>query len=303
LTAAAGGEPLAGGPSDHAEEPHVPVLDLDRLEANLDELRKQYQSARPYPHIVFDDFLDREAIELAMKEFPALDPEQWNNFIHANERKYSNTDPGTWGPTLQTILDELNSPRFVAFVSALTGFDGLMPDHSLEGGGLHQSTTGGFLNIHADFTVHPRRRQWRRRANLLLYLNEDWRPEYGGDLELWSTDMKRCEQTIAPIGNRVVIFTTDVDSFHGHPEPMTCPTDTARRSMALYYFTEEDDPIARSTEYRARPGDGARSLAIYADKQVLRCYDWAKRRLGISDHTAGKVLGRLERLRGKGPGR
>jgi 2OG-Fe(II) oxygenase superfamily len=279
----------------------VSILDLNRIENELDRSRPVYQSATPFPHIVFEDFLEPEAAKLAIKEFPALDPEQWNNYIHANERKFSNTDPTTWGPTLRSILDEFNSPRFVKFVSELTGFDGLIADPSLEGGGLHQSTTGGFLNMHADFTVHPHHRHWRRRANLLLYLNEDWQPEYGGDLELWSTDMKRCEKTIAPLGNRVVIFTTDVDSFHGHPEPMRCPPNVFRRSMALYYFTEENAPIVRSTEYRARPGDGAKSLMIYADKQMLRTYDWAKRHLGLSDKAGSRLLGGFERIRRKKP--
>jgi len=284
--------PLDGGLRDGASLIHV-----DALEGQLDELAVRYQQATPYPHIVLEDFLTPDAARLAMKEFPGLDPGTWNHYVHANERKFSQTDPQTWGPTLQAVLAELNSPRFVRFVSRLTGFDDLVPDPSLEGGGLHQSTRGGFLNIHADFTVHPRHRHWQRRVNLLLYLNEEWRPEYGGDLELWSTDMKRCERAIAPVGNRVVIFTTDVDSFHGHPEPMECPDGVSRRSLALYYFSVEEDPLVRSTEYRARPGDGSRALLIYADKTMLRTYDWAKRRIGLSDQAASKLLWRLERLR------
>jgi len=275
----------------------VTIIDLPRLMAEIERAREQYQSASPFPHAVFEDFLEPEVAKLAMKEFPQLDEEEWNSYIHANERKYSNTDPSTWGPTLQAIVEDLNSPAFVSLMSGLTGFEDLIPDASLEGGGLHQSTTGGFLNVHADFTVHPRHRHWRRRVNLLLYLNEDWKPEYGGDLELWSTDMKRCERTIAPRGNRVVVLTTDVDSYHGHPEPMTCPPGTCRRSLALYYFTQEEDPIVRSTDYRARPGDGLRSLVIFADNKLLSGFDFAKRRLGISDHTAGKVLRGFERLR------
>jgi Rps23 Pro-64 3,4-dihydroxylase Tpa1-like proline 4-hydroxylase len=102
----------------------------------------------------------------------------------------------------------LNSPPFVDFLEKLTGIDDLLVDESMEGGGLHQSLRGGFLNIHADFTVHPHYRRWRR-VNLLLYLNAEWPEEYGGELELWSTDMKRREEKVAPIGNRVVIFNTD----------------------------------------------------------------------------------------------
>ncbi len=133
--------------------------------------------------------------------------------------------------------------------------------------------------------------------NLLLYLNDGCPAEYGGGLELWSTAMKRCVEKIAPLGNRVVIFNTDADAFHGHPEPLQCPPGVARQSMALYYFTAEEDPVVRSTEYRARPGEGPRSLLIYAAKQAWRAYDRVKRRLGISDQAVSRLLGRLQRFR------
>lgn len=273
------------------------VLDVAKLEAQVGELGVRYRSARPFPHIVLDDLLEPEAAALAMKEFPALDRSQWNAYIHANERKFSNTAPATWGPTLQAVLAELNSPRFVEFLGALTGIDGLFPDESLEGGGLHQSAAGGFLNIHADYTVHPHHRHWRRRVNIILYLNDDWRPEYGGELELWSSDMRTCEQRVTPAGNRAVIFSTDADSFHGHPDPLRCPPELARRSLALYYFTYDDHPTARSTEYRARPGDGARRFVIFVDTRLLRAYDFAKRHLGLSDQSVSKLLHGVERVR------
>lgn len=283
-------------------ETEVPprVLDIDHLEQNLERMRAEYQSASPYPHIVIDDFLEPTAIKFAIEEFPPLEPERWNNYLHVNERKFSNTDPNTWGPTLRRILEELNSPRFVRFVGNLLGVENLIPDPSLEGGGLHQSERGGFLNIHADFTVHPHNRTWQRRANILLYLNEDWKPEYGGDLEMWSADMKECVEKVSPIANRALIFTTDATSFHGHPEPMRCPEGIARRSLALYYFTIEDDPLVRSTDYRSRPEDGARGILIFADKQMLRAYDWTKRRLGISDQFASRLLAFRDRFRRKG---
>jgi len=279
---------------------HLKTLDLPGLMARVDTLRDEYAKAEPFPHIVLENFLRPEVVEAAIGEFPALDAQQWNSYLHANERKFSNTNPSSWGPTLQAVLGDLNSPEFVGFVSQLIGVDNLIADASLEGGGLHQSTRGGFLNMHADFTVHPHKRHWQRRANILLYLNEDWRPEYGGDLELWSTDMKRCVKKVAPVANRVLIFSTNDDSFHGHPEPMTCPEGTFRRSLALYYFTEEVAPSVRSTEYRARPGDGLRSVPIYLDKQVLRGYDWLKRRLDLSDDTAHKLLEMKERIFRKG---
>lgn len=275
------------------------AVDFSSLEDRLPELTKSYRNAKPFPHIVLDDFLSDEAAEKAMDAFPPLEPHQWNSYLHANEKKFSNTQPGTWPEQLQSVLAELQSDRFVKFLSELTGIDGLFSDSSLEGGGLHQTLEGGYLNVHADFTVHPKHRNWQRRVNLLLYLNREWPEEYGGILELWSTDMKQCEQTVAPVGNRVLIFNTDADSFHGHPEPLTSPHGVARQSLALYYFTHEEKPVVRSTEYRARPGEGPRSILIYLDKQALRVFDRAKRHLGISDSTVSGVLRTLERFKRK----
>jgi hypothetical protein len=279
----------------------LPVLDIAKLERRAEFWRAEFLSAAPYPHIVIDDFLEAEAAAAAMAEFPSLDANRWTNYFHVNERKFSNVDSATWGPTLQRVLAELNSPRFVQFVGRLFDADNLIPDTSLEGGGLHQSTRGGYLNIHADFTVHPHHRTWRRRANLILYLSEDWETEYRGELEMWSVDMKHCVQRISPVANRAVIFATDATSFHGHPEPMRCPDGVTRRSLALYYFSVEDAPFVRSTDYRSRPGDGARGIFIFADKQLLRGYDFAKRRLGFSDRFASRLLGYRAHLRRKGP--
>jgi len=267
------------------------VIDLDALEHTLPVLRTRYQGASPFPHIALDSFLRPDVARQAEAEFPPIDHNHWINYVHANERKFSNSDPTSWGPTLQAVWSELTSPRFIAFLCGLTGIDNLVSDDSLEGAGLHQTQAGGYLNIHADFTVHPHKRHWHRRANLLVYLNADWPSEYGGDLELWSRDMKTRQEVIAPIGNRAVIFTTGADTWHGHPDPLRCPPETARRSLAVYYYTEEDHPTARSTEYRARPDDGAKAVLIYLDKQAVRAYDWIKRRVGLSDHLMGKFLG------------
>jgi hypothetical protein len=265
---------------------------LERAAASGD-----YSRNTPFPHIVIEDFLRDSWFEAVVAEFPTISPERWTNYSHVNERKFANPNYSTWGDATKHVASVLNSAAFVEWLGALTGIKGLIIDESFEGGGMHQSITGGYLNVHADFTVHPHNRHWQRRVNLLLYCNQDWRGEYGGELELWTRDMKRCEKRVAPLRNRVLIFNTDMDSFHGHPDPLTTPVGVARQSLALYYFTEEDAPVVRSTEYRARPGDGAKRALIYADKQALRGFDWAKRKFNLSNDAASRVLGVVEKLR------
>ena len=189
------------------------------------------------------------------------------------------------------------SPRFVTWLEQLTGIPALLPDWTMDGGGLHQTLRGGHLNIHADFSTHHVHENWARRVNILLYLNDEWRDEWGGHLELWDKDMSSVQGRVSPKGNRMLVFTTSEDSFHGHPDPLVCPEDVARRSMALYYFTEEERAVRRSTDYRARPQDGVKRVAIWADKNVVDLYDRAKRRLGLDDDTAQRILARIDGVR------
>jgi Rps23 Pro-64 3,4-dihydroxylase Tpa1-like proline 4-hydroxylase len=131
---------------------------------------------------------------------------------------------------------ELNGNPFLGILEKITAIDNLIADPHMFGGGVHQTSPGGYLKIHADFNKHPNF-GLDRRLNLLIYLNDNWLPEYGGDLELWAPDMRRCVQKIAPTAGRCVIFQTTTTSFHGHPHPLTCPDDRGRKSIALYYYS------------------------------------------------------------------
>ena len=51
------------------------------------------------------------------------------------------------------------------------------------------------LKIHSDFYLHQYLKI-DRRLNLLLYLNDDWKDEYGGHLELWDKTMTICDKKI-----------------------------------------------------------------------------------------------------------
>lgn len=272
------------------------IISLERWNKQIESSAQAYQMASPYPYAQFENFLEDWAARKAMESFPKVKDEGWIHYLHVNEKKHGLNKMDRIPSFLQEVIRELNSDEFVQLLSQLTGIEGLQADPSLEGGGLHQSQRGGFLNIHADFTVHPHKRNWRRRVNLLIYLNEDWKEEYRGELQLWSRDMKRCEQKISPVFNRCVIFNTDEDSYHGLPDPIQCPEDMTRKSIALYYFTEEaETPRKRATNYQARPGDGLKSIAIYLDKKAVEMYNTLKGRLGINDDFVSSLLNRFSK--------
>lgn len=90
--------------------------------------------------------------------------------------------------------------------------------------------------IHTDLDRHPfKDRRLNQVLNLIVYLNPDWDEAWGGHLEL--RDAKgNVGQRIAPFANRAALFHTGPRSYHGHPEPLACPPDRRRNSLAVYYY-------------------------------------------------------------------
>ncbi len=236
------------------EQTQLFPFDSASLQERAERLKNTYAQARPFPHIVLDQFFSEEVLESLLAEFPGPEDIQWLQLQHENSKKLASKNEEQLGPASRAFIHQLNSSAFIAFLEKLTGIEGLIPDPHLWGGGLHQILKGGFLNIHADFNKHTRLKL-DRRINLLVYLNKDWKEEYGGHIQLWSRDMKQCIQKILPVFNRCVIFSTTDFSYHGHPEPLTCPEDRSRKSLALYYYSNgrplQEISKAHSTLYRS----------------------------------------------------
>jgi hypothetical protein len=268
--------------------------------SQLPSLRRQFRENRPYPHVLLKEFLDPYVAAEMASEFPGLATDAWTRYKHPNENKVGLAKRSLFPTQLGEVVDELNSEAFVHWLSQLTGIPNLLSDDMLEGGGLHQSGPGGFLNVHTDFSNHHYHKHWRRQVNLILYLNPTWQEQWGGALELWDREMRRCVVKVPPLLNEVLIFRTDEISYHGFPDPLRCPEGESRKSLALYYYTAESgaEVKTRSTNYRPRPEDGPlKSAMIWLDKEAVDLYSRAKARFGFSDELASKILGFLSRKR------
>ncbi|NIJ07806.1 hypothetical protein FHS31_001416 [Sphingomonas vulcanisoli] len=230
-------------------------FDRAQCVAEGEKRAQQYQNAAPFPHIQMDDFLDRDFLKRLIAEFPDRDGRTY--FDRPQERLKYQFDPNTVdSPLVRNLLAELNAEPFLAFLSAMTGIEGLISDPYYDGGGLHETMSGGHLSIHADFNRHGQMNV-ERRLNLLIYLNDDWDESFGGELELWDKKMRASAVSVAPILARAVVFSTTLQSFHGQPNPLSCPPDRSRRSIATYYYTAfaaKDDAPTRTTTFKQRPG-------------------------------------------------
>ena len=250
------------------------VVDEEECRAKGAALKARYVNAAPFPHIVLDDFIDPSVLRRVVAEFPRS--EDMLFFDRAQERLKYQYGPRHWaGATTHNLFALFDSEAVVSFLEELTGIDGLIPDPWFAAGGLHETKRGGHLSVHADFNWHNKLGLIRQ-LNLLVYLNEDWPSAYGGNLELWDKDMKGCEVSVAPEIGRAVVFTTSLDSYHGHPDPLACPPERSRRSMALYYYTSPREHFAeipvRTTQFQVRPDTSDKT-----DRQIKRRHlieDW-----------------------------
>ncbi|HEU4430010.1 MAG TPA: 2OG-Fe(II) oxygenase, partial [Myxococcota bacterium] len=195
---------------------------FSRLEALAKANAEIYRTNSPFPHIAIDDFLPADALDGALAEFPNATDIPWIRFDNPEEKKLAFNEIERLPAALRDVFYFMNSAPVLRFLEELTGIEDLLPDPYYVGGGLHNIRRGGHLGVHVDFNRY-KRFGIDRRLNMLVYLNRNWDESYGGHLELWDRGMESCVKRIAPIFNRCVVFSTTETSYHGHPEPLTCP--------------------------------------------------------------------------------
>ena len=222
---------------------------------------ESFADARPFPHVVIDDFLAPDFCRAICSQFPGFDEAAARNENGLVGAKATQERVRSLGPAFRQLDDLLQSPEFLALVGRITGIEGLRYDPWYFGGGTHENRQGQDLDPHIDFNFHPRTRQ-HRRLNLIIYLNEEWDDAWGGSLQLHrDPHLDPAEDeivTVTPLLNRCVIFETSEHSWHGF-ERIELPPDKAgisRRSFAVYFYSDtrpaEQTAAEHSTVYVER---------------------------------------------------
>lgn len=189
----------------------------------------------PFPHAVVRDLWDPEMLRAVRAEFPEPDDPRWITYPAVEERGKRAGAENCWGPQTYRFIELLHSETMNTWLSMVTGITPLTPDTI--GGGMHMTTEGGRLEMHVDFNVHPAL-PLERRLNVLVFLEEEWDPTWGGILYLGARPGGQGGMVpgigVPPLFNTTVIFETSGTSWHGHPDPIV--GDHRRRSIAVYYY-------------------------------------------------------------------
>jgi Rps23 Pro-64 3,4-dihydroxylase Tpa1-like proline 4-hydroxylase len=241
------------------------VLDLIQpaIRNRVEELGRDFQSAQPFRHVVMEDFLTPEFCRELTSEFPAFDREKARNELGEEGRKAVHTNLPQLGAAYLRLDALLRDRAFLEFMGRITGIPHLLYDPKYVGGGTHENLHGQDLDPHVDFNYHPLT-QLHRRLNLIVFLNPEWRAEWGGALELhvnpWLPEEEDRVKSIVPIFNRAVVFETSEISWHGFKRIELPPEKRhlSRRSIAVYYYT------------RRRPADetAAEHSTVYVPRQL-----------------------------------
>jgi len=205
----------------------------------LSEIEKKIAvTEEPFPNAIIEKFLPLEIVKKAEEEFT-----NFKKTAKAGSAQFQKTK--RWGETyedmpytIKKIVDFFYSKNFINILEKKFNLKNIQADWTLHGGGLHESFNSGFLKVHSDF-IYMRKSKLRRVLNLLLYLNSNWQKNWGGSIELWDKKMKSVKKSVLPEINRAIIFRTDAESNHGFPDPIRCPENVTRKSIALYYYTKE----------------------------------------------------------------
>lgn len=247
------------------------IIESTWLDAH--SLRETYATAHPYPHIVMNNFINPGLLAKVESAFPDLRArEEKTKYENTRENKLASKGLSLFEGAALELNSYLQSDLFLKWLNAVTGIEeALISDPYMDGGGYHQIERGGFLKVHADFNKHSLL-NLDRRLNLLVYLNKNWSPEWGGGLQLYDSKM-RLVREVMPTFNTAVIFSTTSFTYHGHPSPLECPEGRSRRSIAYYYYStgrprSEVAGLDHGTLFRTREGE--RFGIGHAIKEVLR---------------------------------
>lgn len=225
------------------------MINFSAIEQNTQQLAQEFATAKPFSYVVIDNFAEEGKLYKILDTFPVPGADNLNksrDYIFA-KNKYEKANFKEVSAECREIYQDFTSERFQKIIRQITN-QNVFIDREFHGGGIHQGGEGSFLDMHIDFNYHPLHHNWFRNLNILLYLNPDWKQEYGGQLKLKHTVTGESSE-IEPLFNRCVIMFTRDYTLHGY-DRISFPQGTFRRSIATYAYNIDPNPQnSRSTRW------------------------------------------------------
>ena len=181
---------------------------------NLDALARTPATPAPFNHIEADGLLGAADREALARDFP-----------DTNKTGFFPVEELTYGPSFQSLLDDLRDPEFSRIVGEKLGRDLVDRPKMIV---VRKWSAAKDGRAHTD--------GMDKVATALVYLNDDWKPEEGGALRFLAGDDLDGDGTapIPPVYGRFAAFARAENSWHGHK-----PFAGERRVVQLFWLVDE----------------------------------------------------------------
>ena len=221
------------------------ILNRDNIQTSA----KTFKENSPFQHCVIDGFFNENFARKLSSEIPLYDDQAWYTYNNQIEIKKACNNWNLFPKNTYQTFSFLNSREFLTYLEDILEMTPLYSDMGLNGGGWHIHRSGGRLNPHLDYSVHPKM-GLERVVNLIVYLNPNWQEAWGGHFGLWSHSNEegqpdKLEKEVAPIFNRAVLFNTTQNSWHGISSELNAPNGECRKSIATYYLRPAKDGVSQ----------------------------------------------------------
>jgi Rps23 Pro-64 3,4-dihydroxylase Tpa1-like proline 4-hydroxylase len=223
----------------------------------------EYQNTKPYPYYIQDDILDMEFAKMLQNEILNIPSVEFDRYNNPFEQKFTLRNKQKYPYLLNKLISYLESDEFVNRLSQFTGFE-LVIDKNRNFNGVHLYNNGDKLDIHLDAAIHPYTKELKI-ITLGIYLSSNWKPEYECSLEIWSGDsgldekpkLYECINKIAPLFNRLIIFTNSDISWHGNPDIAKCSENSKRIFLTVSYLSKnkKNENLRQKALFISRPND------------------------------------------------
>jgi dTDP-glucose 4,6-dehydratase len=243
---------------------------------SLKKLNDKFANAEPFEHIIIDNFLNKEYAEEIFNTFPTdITSGNWHKYNNPIEYKFTNDKINSMPLCIKKLFHLLSCEQIIQKIGALSDISNLEYDPYLHGAGLHIQPKDGKLEMHLDYEKHPHIEK-QRRLNIILYMSKGWKNEWNGETQLWDKNLTNCVVKSPVEFNTAIIFKTNEMSWHGVPEPIACPENVLRKTLAYYYVSPvESGPDKNKI---GNDGTGYRTKATFK-KRPDDPYDELKEKL------------------------
>lgn len=179
----------------------------------------------PFPRVIIDQWAPPELVRAAEAEWP---DEHWPFWHRYENGKLASKDPLRYPPACAELVRRM----LCLPIAELLGVENAFGDWNCHAAGLHAMPPGSSLGVHLDSDHHPIT-GWKRAANAVLYLNSEWRDDWGGAFELWDATGQSCLERVKPRFNRLVLFEPSDVSYHSVSK-VTGPE--TRKTLTVFFW-------------------------------------------------------------------